>query len=184
MKSGILHVGLFTLLVGTVAILFSKAEKGRIERPGNLTQHTTAENFRFTNPNIVSTFNPEQFNSLKKEVLSYIDKKISEGKAQSVSVYYFNLRNESTIGISEHELYMPASLMKVLIMIAALKKSESDTAFLQKEARYEVAAYPDISPNVETENLIQLGKSYSLKELMRRMIVFSDNEAMDLLVKH
>lgn len=100
-----------------------------------------------------------------------------------VSVYFRNLNNGPWFGIKENENFAPASLLKVPLMIAYFKKSESDPNILgllfkfRKQEENNLTAMQQIIPAV---NLME-GESYSVEELIRRMIVYSDNEAMALL---
>ncbi|MDO8599341.1 MAG: serine hydrolase, partial [bacterium] len=84
-------------------------------------------------------------------------------------------------GIDEQQPYAPASLAKVPLLIAYLKMAEGDSDILTQRVTF-TTRYPDAPTQeiVPTERLT-LGRSYTITELLRAMIVFSDNDAAFLL---
>jgi len=117
---------------------------------------------------------------LEDELNSYIEKVIKEKKCSHVSVYFRDLNNGPWIGIGEDKIYSPASLLKVPILIAVMKKADANRSFLDIELPYDKRLDVNFDPNI-TDSTLQRGKSYTVYELTRRMIKFSDNEAKALL---
>jgi beta-lactamase class A len=75
--------------------------------------------------------------------------------------------------------------MKVIVMIGCYRASEIDPAFMQKKLEYT----QDISQKTNTLVLaapssLVVGDYYSVKDLIRKMIIESDNGAFNLLVSH
>jgi beta-lactamase class A len=68
-------------------------------------------------------------------------------------------------------------------MIAILKMSEADNQLLNKKV-----TFTQISKNNKVQtivsNSIQIGQSYTIKELLKYMIVYSDNNAASLIAKN
>jgi len=100
----------------------------------------------------------------------------------SVSVYFRDLNNGPWFGINEKELFIPASLLKVPIMMAYLKEAQTDPQLLKKKITYSGENYQDndreyIRAAVEAE----FGKTYTVEDLLYLMIVYSDNNATLLL---
>jgi len=120
---------------------------------------------------------------LEMKIKDFIADKIGEKKASHVSVYFRDLSNGPWIGIGENEPYSPASLLKVPIMIAALKKAEKSPGFLDKRINYTHHSTDTTNPNIP-DSLIKTGNSYDVADLIYRMIVFSDNEAKNLLLEN
>lgn len=119
--------------------------------------------------------------SMEDKLQAYIQQIISEKKAVHVSVYYRDLNSGPWMGINEKDNYSPASLLKVPILIAALKKAETEPGFLVKKIKFE--KYVDeISQNITDNKLIKLGNTYTIEELLFGMIAHSDNEAKDLII--
>lgn len=120
---------------------------------------------------------------LEKDIQKFIDKSISSGRAAHIAFYYRDLNNGPWIGIGVRENYSPASLLKVPIMIAAFKKSESEPGFLKKKIRFNKGVNDGMRPNI-TDSTIAIGKTYSVERLIYFMIVHSDNNARLLLFQN
>ncbi len=118
----------------------------------------------------------------QEAISALIDQKIQKGDLSFGAVYFRDLNNGPWFGINEKEKFIPASLMKVPVMIAAFKKAESDQEFLNKTVVYQGplnnTPYPYFKPKEE----IVPGNSYTIEDLIRRMIIYSDNNARDLVV--
>ena len=119
---------------------------------------------------------------LEKKFKDYIARVKAEKKVSHVSIYFRDLSNGPWIGVGENEPYSPASLLKVPIMIAALKKTESEPGFLHEKITYKNHTDDTTQPNITDHALIQLGNSYTVDELINQMIAYSDNEAKNLLL--
>lgn len=120
---------------------------------------------------------------LEKKLKNYISGVKSEKRATHVSVYFRDLSNGPWIGISENELFSPASLLKVPIMIAALKKEEHSPGFINKQVKYLQHTSDTTNPNI-LDSLIKTGNAYSIENLIYRMIAFSDNEAKNMILEN
>lgn len=117
--------------------------------------------------------------SLESELRTYIQKVTAEGSAKVVSVYFRDLNNGPWLGINENENYSPASLLKVPILIGVLRKAEQTPGLLTKSIKYDHPV-DQFQQNI-TDEMIQPGKSYTVEDLLVRMIKNSDNEAKNLL---
>jgi beta-lactamase class A len=104
-----------------------------------------------------------------------------EGVAD-ISVYYRDLNNGPAFGVNQHTAFLPASLLKVPLMMAFYKHAESDPLILDKKVTYNKATEVVLaSPTILPEKKLTDGKEYSVSELLQRMIAYSDNSAMELL---
>lgn len=123
--------------------------------------------------------------SLEKALKGTEEKAINDPAIEHLSIYYRDLNNGPTMGFNENERFTPASLLKVPLMIAYLKKAENEPGILKKEVRYsnDVQVAPE---DIITAAPVALekGKSYAIDELIRYMIVYSDNAAAALLLKN
>ena len=98
-----------------------------------------------------------------------------------VSYYFRDLNNGLWIGINERESFSPASLFKVPIMIALLKKAQSDPKVWEMGVDYKKADLGDVPE--ESGYKKEDGKFYTIADLLTQMIVYSDNAASMLLLK-
>ncbi len=126
--------------------------------------------------------NTKNFAELKKELTNYLNNVIYKEDATHISVYYRSLNNGPWFGIKEQEYFTPASLLKVPILIAALKKAELDTALLNRKFPYKKSFETEYQNILGTEQ-IKLGNDYTFEQLLEYMIIQSDNEAKELIIQ-
>ncbi|MCX6822423.1 MAG: class A beta-lactamase-related serine hydrolase [candidate division SR1 bacterium] len=118
----------------------------------------------------------------KSIIEDYVNIKLKRGDTEHVSVYYRALNNGDRIGINENEYFSPASLMKLPIMIAYLKKAEEDKGFLDKSVIYDASKeYDPYTQDMKPAKALENGKTYTFRELIERMITYSDNAASLML---
>ena len=98
----------------------------------------------------------------------------------TASVYLRDFSNNEWINISENEKFDPGSLFKVPILMAFLKMDELSPGVLNKEILYN-QPFAINKEVVYKSKTIQLGKKYKVKELLKYMIEYSDNNATALL---
>ncbi len=98
----------------------------------------------------------------------------------SASVYLRVFGHGDWICVNDTETYRPGSLLKVPELITFLRENELHPGTLDKKITYD---HPYVSNKnvVFTSKSIELGKSYSIRELLRYMIEYSDNNATILL---
>lgn len=136
--------------------------------------------FFYTYPLLDFDLNNSFTSPIKADVEAFIEAKKKEGGVDRVSVYFRQLKNGYSFGINGKDKYNPASMLKVSNMIYVLKKADTDATLLGKKVLYdEYYSIPDNSnPN---RYRLKLGKEYTIAELINEMILYSDNEAMELL---
>ncbi len=100
---------------------------------------------------------------------------------ESVSVYFRDLSNGPWYGLSYDEPFVPASLVKVPILIAVLKQAETKPALLQDRVLITDDMEHTLSQNIATSSGVRSGVEYSIQELLEHMIIYSDNTAVKAL---
>ena len=113
--------------------------------------------------------------SLKSSLQNNIDSAVKDGDATRASVYFRDLDAGRWIGINQSDTYYPASLLKVPTMIAYYKNAEEDPSLLSQNIIYDPSVMPT-DPFTAPSDLVA-GRSYSVQELISRMITDSDNGA-------
>jgi beta-lactamase class A len=98
----------------------------------------------------------------------------------STSVYLRDYNNSEWISINENEMYDPGSLFKVPILMTYLKMNELSPGVLNKEIVYNQPFAINKKVAFKSKS-IQLGNKYKVKELLKYMIEYSDNNATSLL---
>lgn len=117
---------------------------------------------------------------MRQEIIQKITTLQKEGTVTHMSVFFRDLQNGPRVGIQEDQMFHPASLLKLPLMIALLHEADLDPGLLDEEI-VSPGTLPPVS-NVDSNEAIQPNTSYTIRELLRRMIVYSDNNSADLLV--
>ncbi|MCX5699767.1 MAG: class A beta-lactamase-related serine hydrolase [Candidatus Omnitrophica bacterium] len=117
---------------------------------------------------------------IKYSIGEYIRRCQENGDVSNVSVYMKDLNKGTWIGLDEDSNFSAASLLKVPLMIAYLKMAEQDPAILNQQIKYG-QALNSTPQNILPENRAQLGNTYTVDQLLRNMIVYSDNISKELL---
>ena len=118
-----------------------------------------------------------ELDDLQEKLEKYIDDKKNKNGVESVSVYFREMDSGKWTGIVEDDSYAPASMLKVVTLIAVLKKASLDPSILTQKKYYE---YEDNSGQYYKSKPLQTGL-YNVLTLLQQMIVYSDNTAMDLV---
>jgi beta-lactamase class A len=124
----------------------------------------------------------KQFTSFRYQLEREVDSLKATGKIEGMSVYFRDLNNGSTIGVNQDEGFTPASLLKLPILMAYLKQSESDKSILKKTYPYTDSQDRNVSEHVKPKQPMVRGQVYTVEDLLHRLIVFSDNNALFILV--
>jgi beta-lactamase class A len=143
------------------------------------------EKFSYINPLLDCDLGPNYIskNSIKPfkpTIQNLIDKAVSENRASLVSVYFRDLNNGTWFGINDSEIFFPASLMKLPILIYYLKQSEVNPKLLESEIEYS-KGQENIPQFYDTKSSVMIGKTYKIKDLLEQAIKKSDNNAAFLL---
>ena len=123
-----------------------------------------------------------------KSFKSDIEKLANTLKAKSeitdLSVYFREMNNGLWFGINENIEFSPASLLKFPLMIAYLKEAEKNPKILDDTLTYTENENLYDKQNFKPEITLEVGTQYTVKDLVGRMIVHSDNSAQALLMKN
>jgi hypothetical protein len=138
------------------------------------------KDYQFINPllayDLPETKDLNQFTPLKDKIQKVIDSNIDSGNADNISMYFRS--GGHWVGINEDDQYDPASLMKVVTMIAYYKQADTDTAILAKQLKYSNDVQSLISDSsFKSQSKLHLGQLYSVSDLIDSMIRDSDNGA-------
>ena len=151
-------------------------------------RRVVSKGYEFTSP-LLDVELPEGFNinnephPFKYKVVAYIKKKIAEGQARNVSVYYRDLHDGPWFQINQKTEFNPASMMKVAVMVAWLKRAEKDAAVLTRRMKYREVDKNIPAQYTKPSREIVLGRQYTVDELLRYMMNYSDNKATSVLYK-
>lgn len=125
-----------------------------------------------------------QLSDLKSELIKQIDSEKKQGNAAQISVYFRQFDTAEWIQANGDEQYVPASLFKVPIMMVYYHLAESDPALLSKQLTFTGQNDIDNEQVIKPAQQLVVGKSYTVEQLIETMIIYSDNDADQLLVKN
>ena len=123
----------------------------------------------------------DEYSGLEKNLNAIIEQKKSVHAVSDVSLYM--IRNGLWVGINENVKYEPASMLKVVLMIAYLKQRETHPELFAQKLMY-AQAIKNISDQIpfQASSSLVLNNSYPVDELINKMIIESDNNAMYILL--
>ncbi len=127
----------------------------------------------------------ENYDSIEKDINRMIDEYKNQRKVNTISIYYRDLSSGKQININPEEKYFPASLNKVPFMIAYLKYAVSNTDVLTQKVKVENNI--PVTNNLQEiipEDEAKIGESYTVEELISKMIKYSDNNSFYALANH
>jgi beta-lactamase class A len=117
---------------------------------------------------------------MRDHLEKFIGENLKRRWGDEVSVYFRELNDGLTFDIGKESQFYPASLLKVPEMISVLKKAETTPQILTKRIAYND---PDLKPyqNTDVADKLVFGRSYTVEDLMKRTIDYSDNLSSLLL---
>jgi beta-lactamase class A len=117
----------------------------------------------------------------KYKIKEFVDSQLKTGRVRDITVYFRDLSDGPWFGINEGVTYNPASLMKVPVMIAWLKRAEKDPEELERTIAFREKDYPGVPQTIEPARTLTDGAAYPVETLLHYMLNFSDNKSMWLL---
>ncbi|MEI6806989.1 MAG: serine hydrolase [Myxococcaceae bacterium] len=126
--------------------------------------------------------NPELI-PFKYKIEQFLNNRLDKSWATKVGVYYRELNDGYWFSIGDSEKFIPASMRKVPLMIALLKQADSEPGLLDRLVQFDLSNDYNKNQNFKPSQTLVFGNSYTIKELIYRMIVYSDNNAFTFLTK-
>jgi len=117
----------------------------------------------------------------KEKVEGLLRSRTQPDGVRTVALYFRELHDGPWFSLGEAERFTPASMRKVPMMIAVLKQAEREPELLSRaiavSLKQDYTAYQNIKPS----QLLEPGRTYTVTDLISRMIVMSDNNAYMLV---
>ncbi len=117
---------------------------------------------------------------IKDQIETLINSYEGSGVITNASVYLRQLNQGDWISVGETQQYNPGSLLKVPELITFMKMHEKDPGLLDKKVAYTEPLNLKKQAYFLSKS-IELGKTYTIRELLYYMIAYSDNNATMLL---
>ena len=141
--------------------------------------------YKFTRPILSFDMNGESKNlePICNELKKIINENCTNGNLFQASVYLRDLETGEYTTVNEEYSYHPGSLIKVPMLIYYLKESENNPDILTKKLRIDKPLQGMPAQTYSAER-IEMNKDYTVKELLKYMAAYSDNNATYLLNKN
>lgn len=164
----------------------SRPEAGEGEPPVIRIHEQGATPWRFVNPllecDVVGrALSRPELVSFKDRLLALVDARRKSGELLFASVYFRELNEGPWTGVNERIGYIPASLLKLPTLIAVLKRAEGNPGLLELPVPYPGGRDLNATIVFRPPETLVPGESYTVEELLRRMVRYSDNNATSLL---
>lgn len=138
---------------------------------------------RLTNPLLECAEQPERYYKQNlTDLEDRVEKMANDAQKDSsltyASVYYRDLNNGPWFGVNESEEFIPASLLKLPLVMTFYWKAEDDPGLFGREVAYS----PDVNSSVQEQPFgpqknIVAGQKYTVKDLIKYTLQESSNEA-------
>ena len=120
-------------------------------------------------------------NGLEHILNGHINSMVQQNLADSVSVYFRDLKSARWVGLNENAIYEPSSMLKIMVMMVYYAQASQDPSILEKKFFYQ--AKSDSGQNYKPAQVLSTGY-HTVDELINAMIMYSDNDAAAVLTAH
>jgi beta-lactamase class A len=125
----------------------------------------------------------QDYTPLKDKLESYIAAKINGVKVGQVSVYFRDLHDGPIMGINENAYFVPASLLKVPLVITYYYLAEFNEKILDKMLVYK-GDINNAGQQLEPDETIKENIPYKIRDLIYKTLVYSDNRSYTVLLNY
>lgn len=152
----------------------------------NHNNHGCLSKSHFINPNLncgeKPTISKAGYVEFRSRLNYEINRMKQEGRVEEIGIYFRDLKDGPTLGINDRQGFIPASLLKLPVMLTYFKLAETDPEIIKKAISYSSSSpAPDYPQTILPEQRLELDKPYTIDELIFRMVAYSDNRAYNLL---
>jgi len=175
------------LVINALVWYFFLTEKQPAESPKKEQLACEVKGFRrsgykFTKPLLMldRTCDDPSLDPLRDKIVSLLGSLKQQGYMDRVSVYFRLLDTGRNFSLND-EQYSPGSMMKVMTLITYLKDAEVDRGILSRVIPFDHRFSDMPTQEITSGKGIVFGKSYTVDDLLKKMIIESDNDATALL---
>lgn len=159
-----------------------------IEFPTLQKIHIQNSKGQYTNPLLATNLQSEtqfgQHRVLRLKLNGFLKSAQSRRFITDASIYFRDIEPGLWVNINGDGKFSPGKLLKIPIMIVYFKLAAADPSILDQQLTYYngFAGRSSVSENLfSVKEKLENGKPYTVNELIRSMIVFSDDAAANLL---
>jgi beta-lactamase class A len=192
------YYALFTTLLGSFVsyLIFNHVERIISDNPtpsvtpaqssGCSYSQSRLDGYEYVKPLMTASqaCESERFIPLKEDLTALLEKFKNDGLITSGSVYLREFKYGQWFSLNEQEKFNPGSLLKVPVLIAYLRMEEINPGTLEHKYSFDRPFENVIKTPLFLSKGVQLGHTYSVRELLHYLIAFSDNNANYILFEH
>lgn len=119
----------------------------------------------------------------QEKIADFIKEEQSLGHLQNVSVYFRDLVNGPVFGIEETADFTSASLLKLPLALFYMITAEKNPELLNQKLSFSSNKETFTQTFAPSETIV-INHPYTVEELLEHMLVYSDNNAYELLSAH
>lgn len=121
-----------------------------------------------------------EYSVFKQDLLNKLEAAKKRGDLNEASLYFRDLNNGPTFYFNEQDDFAPMSLLKLPVMIAVYKYVENNPKLLEQKLRTP-ASFAQNSQLMDKGKTLDPDTEYTVDEIVRYMIAYSDNRSIDML---
>jgi beta-lactamase class A len=183
-----LVVGVLFIAGFVTGIISDRAWIGKEKNPPKFFE-VREGGFKFINPLLEceesgAMISDQEVRPFQKKIKTYINEVMYNTSISEVSVYFRDLTNGPAFGVNEDIRFAPASLFKVPTMIAYFKLAETHPDILKKKLFYDGKHDLNKLEHFKSSHAIEPGREYTIEELIKMTIQYSDDNANRLLYEN
>lgn len=184
-NKSLIIISVLTFIIGVLlALLITNSFSSGIHSSEFHEERYTQE-YKFISPLLeCDTGESKELSSFDDEIKNIADGLMQNGTITDVSYYFRDLNNGIWIGINEDDEFAPASLMKLPLMISYLKEAEENPLLVEKTYTFTKEDDNYEKQNIKPTETMVIGQNYTVRDLINRMIMYSDNSALRILLKN
>lgn len=140
--------------------------------------------YRFINAKIVcgekDVIRKTGYIEIQEKINDLIKAKRDDGAIAETAVYFRDLEHGPTFGINELASFAPASLLKIPLAFVYLRSAEIHPELLKDKIKFTGTADNEWQ-RIKPKESAMPNESYSIEDLLRLMLAYSDNTSYDIL---
>jgi len=177
MKNKIL-IPILLVLLASLGLNFFLWQKNNLPE-----EQLSTNEYTFVNPlsknHIDNNTQEEKFILHYQDLRPLIEKEIKKNTdMENIGFFLQDVKTGAWLGINEREGFIPASLLKVPIMMAILKKVENDEIDFKQEIEIQKEDFDENAGDLYQQ---KVGTKINIWNLLEKMILSSDNTAKNIL---
>lgn len=123
--------------------------------------------------------------SLEERINAYVERSKIETRVSRAGIFYRDLTTRRWFSINADAEFYPASLAKLPLAITYHKLADLKTGLFDQKLTLDILpGYTNEGQRVSVESPMQAGTSYSVKDMIDDMIIYSDNRPIGPLITY